>query len=462
MNNIQKLCAYTYAITACALQSAAYHSQPNEIYTCDQYRILDYTMTVKAQEGADCGLHSIKNSIALYNSLTNKYNEATRNHRLQNDRIANLGNMEQCRELIGVGNRYLDPEELQPLLAQLKGRYSIPIRENKFIILDNLKRPDTPRFSAQNAQLARVIEHLQNGTPFVHAFILGNMNEDGQRAGHWIACVLERKEHGDKLNIHTANSSASHVHTDTDIRLAIQEYNKDLCQQLVQLLNSSDLATLKYQWIEHHKENLQKNINHHNFKAALTDIQELIEEAALNNIFTDTIFQNDILPTIFQSLLMINEEYLSAEDAQLKTSLFELLMHPEEVLTRKQESTQHIQSTTDEPDYISEDEDPIAASSQPAGQGLIRALTSKLSNWWYGAPAQPTASSRIQEADTALTENSDAQLAEQLAFEAEEQERLEADAQAAAAHQLQTYDEDIIDTTESDAELARALAEITD
>lgn len=445
--------SYTH-ISSCA----AYETSPEPIYAENDFTILDYTALVKPQKGADCGLHGMKNSIALFNYLTHSIDKAERNRQLQSDSLGNLGTMNTCRALINIPGRELDQEELHVLAKQLTPPYNLPLLNRKFLILDNLLNPYIDRTGEQNYQLAEIVENLNNGTPFVHAFLLGNMDQCSQRSGHWIAGVIKREDIGGPITLHLANSSATYVRSDANIRKAIFDYDRNIGQLLMQHLQQLDAHTLRLKAIIILRNALNRNINEHNYMAALINISDIIDEAILHNILTSPGFEQEYRPFLQAALARIPTEFLAEDELEYKLYLEHFL---DEVYNSTAWTSPR--ATAFETKPVAQPAQPISASSQTPNQGIIKTLVSKFSTWWYGPPAQPTTSASPQDADILQPETTDAQLAAQLVFESiEEQERLEADAQAAAAHQLQTYDEDIIDTTETDAELARALSEITD
>lgn len=428
MKNILKttltiLLSATYTLTsqgAAYTDERTYDTAPTQIYTGDGYTILDYTAMTKPQEGADCGLHSLKNSIALFNYLQGTTDITERNRQLQSDTLGNLGNMTACRTKLGVASRYLDPEELTTLTKDLNAPYNIPLKDNKLLILDNLLNPYITRTDEYNYQLAEIVENLQNGTSFTHAFVLGNMNELAQRAGHWIAGVIKRDYSGGPITLHLANTTL--YIDEADIREAIFTYDRTIGQQLMNHLRQLNPRNLRLQAIQNLREELNKNINISNFSAALINIRDIIDQAIQQNILTHQAFEQEYRPFLQNILNKIPTDFLTNEELERKLYLFNFLNFTYNPIAWKPINT--TQST------------PETASSQNQSPSIVQALRSKIYDWWYGSPVQPETSAHTQEADILL--------AERLALE--ELRKLESKQAAIKA----------------DEELARALAEMAD
>lgn len=314
MNKIIKLLLSGIVLVVCStsLYPAAFSDKPVERPLIDGIKLFDYSAVVVPQVGVDCGLHSLKNSIALFNYFANVIDEQERNRQLKSEAIGAFQGMNVCRIEAGRPAGSLDPEEIATLALKLEDPFDI-IQRDKLLILDNLSDIDLMRSDNQNKQLATVVEDIQAGNPFVHAFILGNMDQVGKKDGHWVAAVLRREGAGDALEIHTANSSGPDG-IGFDIAMA---------RQLIAFLNRLNPKELRFRIINELFNTLNNNVRNQLYDAVVKNIEAIVAEAHAQNVFNLSSFKAEELINI---LVDIDSTILLRENQQLKNDLLEQLL----------------------------------------------------------------------------------------------------------------------------------------
>lgn len=428
MKNILKT---AIALLFCAgyalpIQAADYAQEPTQIYTDGTVSVIDYSDMIIEQENLDCGLHGLKNSIALFNFLTHTANEQERNAQFLSRTIGQFENMRTCRQRIDAGPGTLDPEAIYQIAKQLDAPFNAAYRNNKLLVLDNLSHPETQRRSKENKQLANIVEALQNGTPFVHALVLGNMDETGTRVGHWISCVIARDDFEGPVVLHMANSSGPQSHA----------FNKELGIQLMRFLNKLNPRALKFQRIQFLMGILSNNLNNRNYEAILINIRDIINEAVKQEVLTTPDFEARHKPALTLSLKAVPASFLTQEHQHLKRYLVDFL--------------DNVYSST----QWNPPQQTRAAASSSEQPGLFSRIRQTISSYiWGTSPAAPAP----QKAETAqpVTKSDtdiDALIAQQLEMQEiqEEENRLR---DFALAQELATQTND-----DADLDLARELA----
>lgn len=301
------------------LAAAAFAAAPTEISVAGT-KMYDYSAMVRHQAGVDCGLHALKNAIALYNNLSGLISDRLRDTQLQGESVGQIPTMAGCRAGIGRAVGTLDPESIYQLAAKLDSPFNFALENNRLLVLDNLDNDDLARTREQNNQLATVIEEMRLGEPFVQAFVLGSMGERWasdagfiqQGEGHWVAAVLERRAVDGPVYLHMANSAGGAAGINFDLALA---------QKLLSLLSRLDPQELKFRGLNNLFMALGNNMDDAN--AVVTIVQEIVDEAIFQGVFFLSSFDKEALGSILST---IDNTQLSESNRVLAAKLFKKLI----------------------------------------------------------------------------------------------------------------------------------------
>ncbi len=180
------------------IQAAA--SNGKTLVDSHELKIATFSPETVKQEEVDCGLHAVKNALAMYNYFTQQTKtKATFLDQLKKISVGNFPHMPACRFAVtGTDvSRYLGGDEVEAF-AQLVG-FSM----NNLTILENISEPHYTQ--DERVKLAQLKEAINRNDPVVHAFVLGNMSEitgtlintSGQEVtttigtmGHYIGAIL--------------------------------------------------------------------------------------------------------------------------------------------------------------------------------------------------------------------------------------------------------------------------------
>lgn len=294
-----------------------YTDKPELLYTDKNYSIIDYTGMTYNQQGVDCGLHGLKNSIALYGYLAGDITFEDRTRILQSNEIPSLGSMPSCRIAINKTSGMLDPEEILMLTEKLASPYNNALLNERLLLLDNLANPTLMRSSKEVKQLADTAEHVQKDQPYLQAFVLADMNQLGdagnQASGHWIAAVLQVHGTGKPATLHMANSLTSLSSRNASLR-----FDERLGKQLMAFLSTAHPDELRFKSLEDLKVSLGNNTSKELFEAALIDANNLIHEARYQNILSSERFANEYIPIIERALQQTPDSVLNEQYKELK------------------------------------------------------------------------------------------------------------------------------------------------
>ncbi len=295
-------------------------SNEKELVKSNELRIIDYSPEVVKQEGVDCGLHAVKNALALYRYFTKKI--PTKDlflKQLKNVSVRSYPHMPACRIAVTGKSisRYLGGDQVLAF-AQL---VDFPL--NKITVLENISEPHYTQ--KERAKLARLVEKIKSGKPVVHAFVLGNMSEiagmrtttSGQKIvttmgtmGHYIAALLIKKP-GKPLTFYIADSLGERP-----------EQNILLVSRLRSLLESIDPQKMKFEQINAYFYNALQYLSTEP-STTLGHIERLLMSVKKYRLFNEH-FRKNYLNDIFDMLEQI-EKFLSTNEKQRLESAREAL-----------------------------------------------------------------------------------------------------------------------------------------
>jgi hypothetical protein len=295
------------------MYGAACSRQPLSAVTENGISILDYSNMVFPQQGVDCGLHALKNSIVLFNYLTGIIDVQERNRQLQSEALGHIPSMNACRLRLGGSAGLLETQDILDLAQQLEYPFDVPVKNNKLLILYNLNRQENLdsqiRTTQQNKQLAGLIEDIASGVPFVHAFVLGNMDEVQASSGHWIGAVLARDDQGGPLVLHMANSILSGF--DSDVAMGTM---------LINFLSALCVEDLRYGVIRALSGSFERNLDDNHFEAAIKNVRDILEEVNEQGVANVPAFREQAL-MLMQRLESIPEAFLTEDILNQKIGL---------------------------------------------------------------------------------------------------------------------------------------------
>lgn len=324
------LCLFT-SITNSAASSSSTAPRVKTLLDTPELKIVDFTPYAARQEGADCGLHSIKNAWALYNHFSGSTSRETLQKQLKSKSIGQYKDMPACRR-VATGatiSRLLYGDEVENFAEK------VGFPTDQLTVFEDINRPHYNQ--KEQAKIAQMIEKLQKGEPFVHALVVGNMREiTGTRttptgetvetvtgtAGHYIGALL-RYVPGEALTFYIANSAGENPRV-----------NKELIERLHELLKTLDPTQLRFHEIDVNYNNAQRLASHPSEPEpfnALRSVEDLLISLKTYNLFNDYFRRNYLTPIL--SLLDRIEPFLLDEQKERLENARKALASPEDLLS---------------------------------------------------------------------------------------------------------------------------------